>query len=92
MTATGKKAWRKKDIENEMMDSVTAYFKSFNSDMVSSTTLESYTFPNQKGFLRKNLATAGFDSWLKMQIFLLFLLTTHVFAVSTYFLKDKNIF
>ena len=35
MTATGKKAWRKKDIENEMMDSVTAYFKSFNCDMVS---------------------------------------------------------
>lgn len=33
MTATGKKAWRKKDIENEMMDGVLSYFKSFNSDM-----------------------------------------------------------
>ena len=49
MTATGKKAWRKKDIENEMMDSVTAYFKSFNCDMVSWTILESYTFPHQIG-------------------------------------------
>ena len=77
MTATGKKAWRKKDIENEMMDSVTAYFKSFNCDMVSWTILESYTFPDQLVFLRKNLATARFDSWLIMQIFLLFLLEMH---------------
>merc|ERR1712154_365144 len=33
MGMTGKKAWRKKDIEKEMMDSITGYFKSFNCDM-----------------------------------------------------------
>ena len=32
---TGKKAWRKKDIEKEMMDNIIGFFKSFNCDMVS---------------------------------------------------------